>query len=187
MTKEDLEEEMKPDAETRIQRSLVLLEFISQADLKVDPAEVQEELEQTLAMLAQSNAGQPAGSRLSYSRDQLQNQLLNRHVEREAFAMLKGMASGEGEQTEESAAPQPEDPKEDEEPAEVDSELQEELEASAEDEVEESPDAEPEPKEEKPQKAKKKSKAKISTKQEEPSEKSQPEQAEEPEPVETEE
>ena len=125
MTREDLEEEMRPDAEERILRSLALLEFIAKEEFEVDQEEVQEELERTIEILEQSTAGQPARSRPTYSREGLQNQLINRQIERAAFARLKAIATGELEEQdvqvadaaeEKEADPPVEDPQEQNEP-----------------------------------------------------------------------
>jgi trigger factor len=112
MSREDLELEMKPDAETRIRRSLALMEFINREKFEISQTQVQTDLNEAMEMIAQSDS-KPAGKQnTAVTREELQSRLISRHIEREAFAKLKSIASGEYEKSSRTSDPAGSEPEE---------------------------------------------------------------------------
>jgi trigger factor len=92
-------EEVKPNAETRLKRSLILLEILKQEDLHVHPDELQAE---TIRMLGQLGEMMPAEEfRKATREDNLQNLIGNVSSElliQKAWKRLEAIARGQGEQ-----------------------------------------------------------------------------------------
>jgi trigger factor len=92
-------EEVKPNAETRLKRSLILLELLRQEDLHVHPDELQAE---TIRMLGQLSEMMPQEEfRKATREDNLQNLIGNVSSElliQKAWKRLEAIARGEGEQ-----------------------------------------------------------------------------------------
>jgi trigger factor len=95
LTREGLENEMKPEAELMIKRSLALLEILKVEEIQIDRVEIQEDLERTMDVLSQSVVDQKGRQSPTVSRERVENQLINRRLEAAAFNRLKSIASAE--------------------------------------------------------------------------------------------
>ena len=104
-TAEEFEEEMRPLAEDRLNRSLVVRKLAREEGLEVAPEEIQEEIESMLANASEENL--QAMRRALRSQDTLssiENSLLNQKVMNRLVEMVQGLEPGAATATADEAA-----------------------------------------------------------------------------------
>lgn len=96
LTRDQLREQQRPDAERRLKRGMVLSEVVKQEGIEVNDEEIEYEIE-TIAAMYGSNAAQ---ARASLSSDESRQSILSRLLAQRAIDRLVEIATGEVAQEE---------------------------------------------------------------------------------------
>jgi trigger factor len=128
---EGLREELEPTAETRIQRSLILLEIAKAEAFELDQDRIQGEVTQTLQMMTQNLTKREAQRQINQNVvSGITTQAVNNALVEETLQYLRKLASGELEAAEAEEAEKPADEQAETEVAtEVEAEVETEMEA----------------------------------------------------------
>ena len=106
-TEEEFQDELRPVAEDRLNRMLVVRKLAQEEELDVTPEEIQAEIESILSGSTEENVGAMRRAFNSEStRESIRSSLLNQKVMARLVEIVQGLEPGAGAATEEAAAEQ---------------------------------------------------------------------------------